>query len=140
LPERGGGIGAGELNERAGGAVAQVTELSCGAACGEMLTGIPQSVLMRLAGAPTHVEALARALGQGWNGAPVAASSLNALVARGPFVAQLYERGMMLAHMVVVQGMQSGLLSIRDPWNGGSTYQMTAQEFMRVWTQYVVWK
>jgi len=36
---------------------------------------------------------------------------------------------------VVVDGVSElGTVLIRDPWAGGSSYQMTAAEFMRVWS------
>ena len=60
-----GGAGGGwkTINEVPGGAVAQHTSTSCGAACGEMISGIEQSTLIRAAGAPTDSATLARALG-----------------------------------------------------------------------------
>ncbi|WP_437926912.1 cysteine peptidase family C39 domain-containing protein [Sorangium sp. So ce291] len=47
--------------------------------------------------------------------------------------AEFYEGGK-LAHVVVVDGRQGNNPLIRDPWRGGNLYQMSLDEFRRVWT------
>jgi RHS repeat-associated protein len=130
----GAGGGWNVLNEVAGGAVAQVTETSCGAACGEMLTGIPQQVLIRLVGDPTEPGWLARGLGEGYKGGYVGPAQLDNMIQLGrPWIAEFFEEK--IGHMVIAKGLDAaGNMMIRDPWKGGSEYQMTMKEFMRVWT------
>jgi hypothetical protein len=122
------------IGERPGGAVGQATEVSCGAACGQMVSGIPQAELIIKAGAPTDVETLARALGKGWKGGYVGPENLPKLFGTGrPFVAELKELSNKLGHLVVVDGVKDGQVLIRDPAAGGSTYRMVMEEFKRVW-------
>lgn len=129
------------LDETAGGAVAQSSPVSCGAACGEMLSGIPQSVLREAAGAPTHAEALAKALGEGWRGGYVGPTQLHMLTGlRRPWAAELRNDGDKLGHFVVVDGLQDGAVVIRDPWAGGSTYRMAIEEFKQAWTGNAVFR
>lgn len=128
------------IGEQSGGAIGQSSSVSCGAACGEMLTDIPEADLIRAVGAPTDPSALARGLGGDWRGGYVGPDQLDALTELGrPWAAELYEGGK-LGHMVVVDGAESGNFLIRDPWAGGSTYQMTTDEFMRVWTGRAVFR
>lgn len=126
------------INETPGGSVAQSTPVSCGAARGEMLSGISEADLIQAAGAPTDAASLARAIGG--RGGYVGPGSLNALIDNGPFAAHLYEGGPM-GHFVVVDGLdQLGRIMIRDPWAGGSTYVMSPSEFLRVWNGEAVFK
>lgn len=39
-----------------------------------------------------------------------------------------------ISHLVVIDGVEGGNLVIRDPWAGGTTYQMTVDAFSRAWT------
>lgn len=138
-------VGAGgnwaTIAERQGGAIAQTTATSCGAACGEMLSGISQAELIKRAGAPTSVEGLASALGVGWRGGYVGPGQLQQLIGLGrPFAAQLRQAGARLDHLVVIDGVDAGQLLIRDPWGGGSTYRMTMDEFLNVWTGNAVFR
>jgi len=131
-------VGAGgswpTIGERAGGAVAQATRVSCGAACGEKLTRVSQEVLIGKAGAPTSMDALAQALGAGWRGGYLDPADLPKLLALGrPFAAELRDGGR-LGHLVVVVGMKAGELLIRDPWAGGSTYRMLVEDFVNHWS------
>jgi RHS repeat-associated protein len=130
----GAGGGWATIGEKAGGAISQRTATSCGAACGEMLSGISQAELIATAGAPTNVATLAKALGAGYRGGYVGPAQLPKLLATGrPFAAELYEGGK-LGHLVVVDGTKAGQVLIRDPSGAGSTYSMAMSEFQRVWT------
>ncbi|MEO6599075.1 MAG: RHS repeat-associated core domain-containing protein, partial [Polyangiaceae bacterium] len=128
------------IGEQTGGALSQATATSCGAACGEMLSGISQAELMATAGTPTSVAMLSKALGAGWRGGYVGPGQLSKLFGLGrPFAAELYEGGK-LGHFVVVDGMEAGQVLIRDPAGAGSTYSMVASEFQRVWTGSAVFR
>lgn len=105
-------VGAGgnwaRIAEQEGGAIAQKTGTSCVSACGEMLTGKSQSQLIKAIGAPSNAQSLARALGKGWRGGYVGPENLNILLKSGqPFAAEFKEVGERLAHMVVVDGVNS---------------------------------
>jgi RHS repeat-associated protein len=132
----GAGGGWQTIGETPGGAVGQLTPTSCVAACGEMLSGgtISQASLIGKIGDPSSSDLLAVALGDGWRGGYVGPGQFDQLVGLGrPFGAEFYEGGS-LGHMVVVDGENDiGDLMIRDPWAGGSTYSMAANEFQRVW-------
>jgi hypothetical protein len=103
-----------------------------------MLSRISQADLILRAGSPTHVEALAKAMGSGWQGGYVNPAQLSTLLRGRPFIAQMFEFGQKLSHFIVVDGMDSGLIKIRDPANGGSMYRMTVDEFLKFWTTYGV--
>jgi len=126
-------------NEAAGRAVGQTRPDSCVAACGEMLTGRTQSDLIARIDSPATIEDLARELGDGWRGGYVDPSDLDRLGARGPFGATLYDGGQ-LHHMVVVDRVSDDAVAILDPANGGTSYQMAREEFLRVWTGGVVFR
>lgn len=137
-PAGGAGGNWATIGAQSGGAVGQTTRLSCGAACGEMLTGMAQGGLIRSAGAPTTADMLAKVLGAGWRGGYVAPEALQVLLKRGdPFAAILYDGGK-IPHFVVAQPGSVGRVFVRDPWAGGSTYEMAVDEFHRVWTGLVV--
>jgi hypothetical protein len=128
------------IGEKPGGAVAQSSSVSCGAACGEMVSGISQAALIEQAGAPTTPEALGAALSMkaGYVG-PEAFKPL--MSASNPWIAEL--RGVdsgRLSHFVVVDGFKAGHVMIRDPWAGGSTYRMTVGSFQEAWTGRAVFK
>jgi RHS repeat-associated protein len=130
-------VGAGgdwpRFNEVPGGVTAQITGHSCGSACAETLSGVAQADVLESAGEHAGVGAIADALGDGWRGGYVGPENLDQLAARGPFGAELYEGGSQ-AHMVVVDGIdKAGDVTIRDPWSGGSTYQMTQHDFQQYW-------
>jgi hypothetical protein len=107
-----------------------------------MVSGVPQETLIETAGAPVDAAGLANALGDGWRGGYVARSSFDKLMGLGrPWLADLREPGRKMGHMVVVDGRTtSGRLIVRDPSNGGSTYEMVERTFKRYWTGYVVFK
>lgn len=128
------------IGERPGGAVGQQTSTSCGAACGQMLSGISQSQLIATAGAPTSVGALASALGPGWIGGYAGPGQFQKLMGLGrPWAAHLRDGGR-LGHFVVVNGRAGRNLVIHDPARGGTTYQMTPAEFDRVWNGEAVFR
>jgi hypothetical protein len=93
-----------------------------------------QASLITKIGDPSDSGMLGNALGPGWRGGYVGPGQFDKLLGLGrPFAAEFYEGGS-LAHMVVVDGEDSvGNIMIRDPWDGGSTYSMAADEFQRVW-------
>jgi filamentous hemagglutinin len=117
-----------------------MTKSSCVSACGEMLStgSVSQTTLIEKLGAPAPTEELAQHLGSGWIGGYVGhgeAEFTEMMRSGRPWAAQFYEFGAELSHTVVVDGMdEMGQVMIRDPWNGGSTYRMTVEEFLRVWT------
>lgn len=129
-------------NETPGGAVGQLTPGSCVSACGEMLTNGARSQqdLIDNIGAPSSVERLAGELGPEWRGGYVDPEHLDTLAGRAPFVAELYDGGK-IPHNVVVDGFDdAGNVRIRDPWDGGSTYTMTREDFKQYWNGRVVFK
>ncbi len=108
--------------------VAQATPVACGAACAEMAAGVPQAELLPLLG-PKGIgpELLALASGPGWRGGWVGREAFDALLRTGrPWIAQMEGAGV---HYVVVDGIEGGNVAIRDPWAGGSAYQMTKKGF-----------
>ncbi|MFT5434837.1 MAG: RHS repeat-associated protein [Myxococcota bacterium] len=120
------------IDEVSGGAVAQTSTTSCGAACGEMLTGMPQAQIIAEAGAPTPPSLLARVLGL--RGGYIGPPNLHAAMSEGPFIGVLHETGNSMGHFVIVDGLDDvGRVMIRDPWAGGSTYRMAMDEFLNVW-------
>ncbi|MBB5867548.1 hypothetical protein F4553_000927 [Allocatelliglobosispora scoriae] len=117
-----------------GGAVAQLHPLSCVSACGEMLSGRPQAELMELVGVPGHAGRLVQVLGGAWRGGYVGPDVLDIFLTGPPWAAELFGPGAEIAHTVVVDGVrEDGLILIRDPWDGGSTYAMTRADFLQVW-------
>ena len=124
------------IGETPGGAIGQSTPLSCGAACGEMVSGVPQATIIQRAGTPMSAGALGDAIG--WRGGATGAPLSQLAGLRGPWVAELRSGSGGLGHFVVVDGAQGGNLMIRDPWAGGSTYQMTFEAFTNHWTTRVV--
>lgn len=136
--------------------VRQQSNLSCGPACGEMLlrewgiTNITQVAIENLSGAPTSAEEVADALGQlspaslhRWQGGyldiSTSLAAFNLLLKTSkPWMAQMKEIGNRIAHMVVVDGIdETGLVLVRDPWEGTS-YKMELEQFLQVWSQIAV--
>ena len=129
------------VDELPGGAVAQQNKVSCGAACGEMVSGARQVDIIAAAGAPTDVGSLATALGSEWQGGYVGPPFLDDLFnLADPWIAEFYEGGR-LGHHVVIDGLDDvGRVIVRDPWAGGSTYKMALDEFKRVWNGNAVFR
>jgi RHS repeat-associated protein len=127
----------GEVDFKPGGAVGQIGPETCGAACGEMVTGIPQKTIIKKLGTSGAVgpEALGNAIGR--SGGTLMASSasqgLRYLLAKGQsWIAMV--KGKTVGHFVVIEGRDSqGLIVVRDPRQGGVTYKLTEEDFLRRW-------
>ena len=136
--------------------VRQQSNLSCGPACGEMLlrewgiTNITQIAIENLTGTPTSASEVADALNQlslaslhRWQGGYLDTSTSLAafnllLKTSKPWMAQMKEIRNRIAHMVVVDGIdETGLVLVRDPWEGTS-YKMELDQFLQVWSQIAV--
>jgi len=105
------------------------------------VSGIPQSTLVETAGAPTDPSILARALGEGWRGGYVPPDARGALLGLGrPWIGELFEEGARMGHFVVVDGVSDGVVFLRDPWGGGTSYQMALGSFRQFWTGRAVFK
>jgi hypothetical protein len=129
------------IGETPGGAIGQITPTSCGAACGEMLSGVPQTTLISRVGAPTDATTLATGIGSGWRGGYVGPHYFEHLLGLGrPWIAELREPMAKLGHFVVVEGKSGSNILIRDPWAGGSTYVMTESSFLEFWSGTAVFR
>jgi RHS repeat-associated protein len=139
-PAAGAGGGWKTIAERAGGTVAQITPTSCGPACGQIVSGIPQEQFIATLGPGVQsVYGLQSVMGAQWAGGWIQLSKLPLLLAKGrPFVAQMRDFVSGSYHFVAVMGQRGGQLLIEDPWNGGSTYRMEMREFIESWTTYGV--
>lgn len=68
--------------------------------------------------------ALARALGNGWTGGYFGSGEMALAAAEtGPMGASL-RVGTNAGHMVVTNPLGEGRFLVRDPWDGGSTYEV----------------
>lgn len=113
------GVGA-----RSGGAIGQATEGSCVSACGAVLSGRSQAELLGKPGDWSNPQALARELGEGWTGGFFgSADDALAAASRGPMGATL-QAGTGPGHMVVTSPLGGARFLVRDPWAGGSTYEV----------------
>jgi hypothetical protein len=132
------------LDERPGGAVGQVNPYSCTSACGEMLSGRPQEEIIDKIGSPAFQGALAKELGPEWSAVAVGPGDLHSakvLCDTGPWAADLWNANAKMHHTVVVDGIDDeNRLSVRDPWDGGSTYKMAWESFDGVWSGVAVVK
>lgn len=138
--------------------VRQQDNLSCGAACGEMLlkdrqvNDVDRYAIAAQTGVPVSPSSLAhvlnslnpRASGQ-WVGAAVTipgASELEiieVLNATGSWAAMLWEPNASIGHFIIVDGRDNtGMIMIRDPWNATS-YKMELEEFFNYWTLFAVY-
>ena len=133
--------------------VKQQDNLSCGAACGEMLlkakgiNNINQAIIVNESGKPVSPAYLASVLnrlspsnGGEWLGGGLEIEGLdfaelfNCLISTGVWMAELRELGARLGHLVIIDGIDNqGMVFIRDPWHGTS-YQMAKTEFINYWT------
>lgn len=73
-----------------------------------------------------------------WCGVIVAVKYLEVIAEKSSFGAVLRE-GNPLGHLALVEGLKENLLTVKDPW-GGTRYEMTIEEFLRVWNGEVVLK
>lgn len=117
------------VGEKPGGIRGQINSAACGVACAEALTGTPQETLIEQAGAPTHPVRLAETMGPDW-----APGLVETPPRRGGWIAALYQRDWPLMHFVVVDSVTDAWVTVRDPWNGGSTYQIRMKEFNKYFT------
>lgn len=149
-------IGAGGfwevINEKQDDSVIkQKTPLSCVAAVGVMLLhnrGITmtQEEIIDIIGEASTTEKLAKLLNdtdkprgeEKWHGAIVAVKYLEKIASKSPFGAVLRE-GNPLGHLVLVEKLEGNLPSIKDPWDG-TAYQMTVEEFLKVWNGEIIFK
>jgi ABC-type bacteriocin/lantibiotic exporter with double-glycine peptidase domain len=133
--------------------VKQQNNLSCGAACGEMLlkekgiNAINQDTIINEGSAPISPAYLASVLNNlspsnlgEWRGGGLEIEGLgfsellDCLISTGVWVAELRELGTRLGHLVVVDGWDNqGRVLIRDPWQG-THYKMEPKEFINYWT------
>jgi Peptidase C39 family len=121
------GASAGREGGRAGAMVRQLTENACGMACGQQLlkeAGVEvfQSNLTEKFYRGLTPETLAENLNRflpGWRGVYtyLSASQFRGLASRGSFIARI---GGNPGHFVIVDGVEAGMVLIRDPINGMS--------------------
>jgi ABC-type bacteriocin/lantibiotic exporter with double-glycine peptidase domain len=133
--------------------VKQKSDLSCVAACGEMLLkdrgiNISQAVIEELIGLASAPEFLAGALNElnpdtsgQWKGAflnlPGATQFqvFETLNTTGSWAAVLWEKGVGIGHMIIVDGLdEDEYVMIRDPWQG-TRYRMIIDDFLQYWSQ-----
>jgi hypothetical protein len=89
-----------------------------------MLSGRSQAELLGKLGDWSNPQALARELGEGWTGGFFgSADDAIAAASRGPMGATL-QAGTGPGHMVVTSPLGEGRFLVRDPWAGGSTYEV----------------
>ncbi|WP_117210971.1 hypothetical protein [Allorhizocola rhizosphaerae] len=129
------------IDERQGGVVAQIDDMSCVSAVGEMLSGRPQRELIEELGSPSSAPPLARALGPPWRYRNCDDDEIEMLNQSAPWGAELYDGNGRLGHMVLVDGFDAGgRLMIRDPADGGTTYKMDLDDFRRYWNGNAVYQ
>lgn len=155
----GAGGGWPTIGETPGGAIGQLTENSCINACGEMLNELltQESTLGNIqskagwqyegpGGLASELSKLDP--GGGWVNygidkfadAQKTLGGVRYLSQKGPFAAQLKIPGEN-AHSIVVDGVDAaGNIMIRDPWDGGTTYTMTPNDFNKYFTGQVVFR
>lgn len=116
--------------------VQQSTDLSCGHACAEMATGVPEREFLETVAQPADVTSLGKAMGKGWVGgwapgeSPKAALDW-ALGRQKPFLALLDAGPRRVGHYVYVVGVEGAKLRILDP--SGVSYLMSKNDFLKNW-------
>jgi hypothetical protein len=129
-------------DEQPGGAVGQSTDMSCVSASGELLSQgtLKQSDLIAAIGDPASLEQLRDQFNQAgvggssaWKAGALPSDDLySALVGTGrPFIAEMKNPNLSVAHAVVVTGGDGDHIQIADPADGGSTYKMTWSDFFQ---------
>jgi ABC-type bacteriocin/lantibiotic exporter with double-glycine peptidase domain len=139
------------INERKDDSVVrQSTPFSCVAAVGEMLLRerkieMTQTEIIDIIGEASTTKQLAYLLNEKdksspekWHGIIVSVKYLEMIAKRSAFGAVLRE-GNPLGHLVLVETLSGNLLSIKDPWDG-TKYEMTTEEFLKVWNGEIVFK
>lgn len=147
-------IGAGGfwkvLNEKQDASVIkQITPFSCVAAVGVMLLqtrgiAMTQEEIIDIIGEASTTTELAKLLNdidksdseEKWHGIIVGIKYLEKIISKSSFGAVLRE-GNPLGHLVLVEKAAGNLLYIKDPWDKTS-YQMTVEEFLKVWNGEVI--
>jgi filamentous hemagglutinin len=138
--------------------VKQQDDLSCGAACGQMLLqdrgiNVDQSTVARETGgvpvSPASLKSGLTALDpegtHTWVGGTIpgetGAQTIQSLSRKGSWAAILWDGpNARMGHMVVVDGMDNAdRVLIRDPWNGTS-YKMRLRDFLDVWTDIAIFR
>jgi filamentous hemagglutinin len=134
--------------------VKQMSDISCGAACGEMLlldrgVKISQIFIASLTGVPSDAASLARSLNKLdteksrlWGGGELVIPGatplqlLKALNTTGSWAAVLWEIRAKIGHFVIVDGLETkNNVMIRDPQGEGTKYLMELKEFFKYWNQ-----
>ncbi len=140
------------INERKNTSVEkQQTPFSCVAAVGVMLLQnrgkmMTQEQIIDIIGESSTTEDLANLLNKvdkpdgnvKWHGVIVAVKYLEIIALKTSFGAVLRE-GKPLGHLVLVENLRGNLLNIKDPWDA-SVYQMTIEEFLKVWNGEVLFR
>jgi filamentous hemagglutinin len=139
------------INERKDDSVIkQLTPFSCVAAVGEMLLRereieMTQVEIIDIIGESSTTSRLAYLLNEKdnsppekWHGIIVAVKYLEMIAKKSSFGAVLRE-GNPLGHLVLVETLNGNLLAIKDPWDG-TKYEMTTEEFLKVWNGEIVFK
>ncbi len=128
------------IDEQAGGVVAARTAGATGAAAAEMLShgSVSQDRILQIAGENSSADAIVTALNAEatgpWRIGPVGPTTFDGLVLHGQWIASLTtaDGG---THYVVVDGLtDTGLVRVRDPFDGGSSYSVDPDQFKRAWT------
>lgn len=140
------------INERQNASVIkQETPFSCVAAVGAMLLrnrgiSMTQREIIDIIGESSTTDKLAQLLNEidkpngeeKWHGVIVAVKYLERIVDKSSFGAVLRE-GKPLGHLVLVEKLNGNLLDIKDSWDGTS-YQITIEEFLKVWNGEIVFR
>ncbi len=140
------------INERQDASVIkQKTPQSCVAAVGVMILqkrGITmtQTEIIDIIGEASTTEELANLLNkvdesnsqEKWHGVIVAVKYLEIIASKISFGAVLRE-GNPLGHLVLIDKLEGNILNIKDPWEG-TIYQMTIEEFLKIWNGEIIFK
>lgn len=138
--------------------IQQQNNLSCGAACGQMLLrdcgiDVVQADIIAFSGVPITASRLADAMNYfdpklplKWVGGPLAISGateaevFDALITTGSWIAMLWETGSKIGHMVIVDAFdRQDYALIRDPWQG-TRYKLKKEDFLNYWSDYGVYR
>ena len=122
--------------------VAQMTAGSCVSATGEMITNgaRTQSELLGLIGDYPYPLELGRVLGPEWRGTFFEnGEAAIAQASRGPMAATLMAPGAGSLHNVILEPLGKGRFLVRDPWDGGSAYEVGV-EWIGQFVAAGVWK
>jgi hypothetical protein len=125
-----------KVNERPSmDVVKQKDDLSCIAACGQMLGQgrFTQADLQAEFGQSLNFSSLAGALGPEWKAGPYEKSNLDQFLKSGPFMAEIRDSGEK-THAILIDGLTvNGNVNVLDPQDG-NRYEMTRANFEKQWT------